>query len=115
VEHWEVALSRHPDHPPLRPFAGWSTTQTLPWYQEHHGVKHDREIDFDKATLENVLSALGAAYVLVWAQFGGFGEITEVDEFRVRASMSWPLEECYVPPRAGVGAPWQPVNHPALK
>jgi hypothetical protein len=113
LEDWEVALSRHPDYPPFQPFAAWSTGP-LHWYQEHHGVKHDREALFPRATLENVLSALGAAYVLVCAQFGRFGEITEIDELRVTTTPTWPLAEYYVPPQGGVAMPWQAVNHPAL-
>jgi hypothetical protein len=105
LKEWEVGLSNHPDLPPFRPFELWDPakpTKSLKWYDEQHGVKHNREELFSAATLDNVLHALGAAFVLVHAQFGQFGRASmhhfEIDEFLVKTKPEWSLSEHYAAP-----------------
>jgi hypothetical protein len=105
LKEWEVGLSNHPDLPPFRPFESWDPaepTKSLPWYQKQHGVKHNREELFADATLENAIYALGAAFVLVHAQFGHFGRASfnhyEIDDFSVTSKPTWRLSEHYVHP-----------------
>jgi hypothetical protein len=123
LDEWEVSLSRYPDIPPFKPFAGWGAAQPR-WYAEHHAVKHDREVQFPMASLDNMVKALGAAYVLVCAQFGvfgnyGFGAAREADHFWLSAQPRWLTSEYYAPPRTGhrdePRESWREVQHRALK
>jgi hypothetical protein len=51
------------------PFANWSRTHTLPWYQAYNNVKHDRTANFQHASLGNVLDAVAGMLVILFAQF----------------------------------------------
>ena len=60
----------------IQPFRSWSPsapTQSIVWYDAYNAVKHDRATNFHKATLENVIDAIGAFYILGRAQFGSSG------------------------------------------
>lgn len=68
---YEVSLSRFPDLPAIRPFAGWATGGTkLPWYDAYNAVKHNREVDFSLATLANAIDAVCGLIVIAYAQDG---------------------------------------------
>jgi hypothetical protein len=124
LSDWEVAVTRYPDFPRFKPFEGWnptSATRSLTWYADQHEVKHDREVAFERATLGNVIKALGAAFVLVHAQFGAFGRRGmnyETDDFWVSAEPPWSLSEYYAPPRKDDAGEFMDgslaVNHPAI-
>ena len=54
----------------LKPFHDWNTgTHVLPWYQSYNLVKHDRNKNFQEASLENVLNAITGLYVILFSQF----------------------------------------------
>jgi hypothetical protein len=60
LAEWEVTLSTNPDYGTVVPFAGWSAgpSASLPWYQAHHEVKHDREKMLDRATFGTTITAV---------------------------------------------------------
>jgi hypothetical protein len=64
----------YPWLPVIRPFERWGTTghptQELPWYESYNAVKHDREKEFEKATLLHAFHAVAACAVLIYAQYG---------------------------------------------
>lgn len=72
----KVRFLAHPLMPDRKPFINWSPsgnpTRDLPWYDAYNATKHDREMNFSKATLDNVMDALGAVYILFLARFGKF-------------------------------------------
>lgn len=85
LPEWELSLPGQPDVPSFRPFAGWdgwppttppgvkpAPTAALDWYAAHHQVKHDRESNFPEATVERMIHAMGAVFVMVTAQFAGW-------------------------------------------
>lgn len=130
LPEWEVALIGHPHVPPMRPFAAWSTTHVLPWYQAYNKTKHDRESDFGRATLQNCIEALAGVFVMVSAQFGTWvnyragltplkmqlwspEERAVIDTFRLTAEPQWPLSECYAPPPlvGRAGNDWRPARY----
>jgi len=110
-----------PDYPwlaPVRPFAGWDrdkATASLAWYAAYNGVKHDREREFARATLENAFAAVTACAVMAVAQFtinGFFGKRGELAAFfRFAQLPRWDVGESYV----GIPTPQQSVSHPALR
>ncbi len=51
------------------PFSEWASASTLSWYQDYNSVKHNRHDEFPKASLKNVLFAVGAVFSIVFAQF----------------------------------------------
>ncbi len=103
-----------------KPFAGWKSpknpTKDLPWFHAYNAVKHDRERNFNQATLENVFDAVSANAVMLVAQFGlGFAFrmaplIATPIEFEEFAQ--WQPEEVYVHPEHGQsGFVWTATNY----
>ncbi|WP_185753096.1 hypothetical protein [Pseudomonas fluorescens] len=75
LDEWSVKLKNYPSYPVIYPFKGWSaeegeTTKSLGWYDSYNAVKHDREGEFEKATLHTLISALGAVHIMLVAQWG---------------------------------------------
>ena len=73
LTEYEVQLKPYLTVPSLRPFKTWSPsapTQSLPWYDAYNKTKHDRTQHFDKATLENCISAVAANVVMFSVRFG---------------------------------------------
>jgi hypothetical protein len=119
---WEytIAFPQYPWLKAVRPFAGWqepkNPTKDLPWFDAYNAVKHDRERNFNQATLHHVFDAVSANAVMLVAQFGlGFAfrmapviaTPTDVDEYA-----QWQPEEVYVHPEHGdQGWVWKPVNY----
>lgn len=57
-----------------KPFYDWHTTpqgqSPLAWYKAYNEVKHDREMNFGKASLENVILSISALHVNLLEVFG---------------------------------------------
>lgn len=113
LSEWSVSLIQYPGLGWLRPFRAWSGARYRPltWYAAYNKVKHDRELEFSKANLQNLIDAMAAVFIVVVAQFGQFGRrgwhYEERDDFAVK----WPLflgREHYVPPHVQTGAKWHP-------
>ena len=126
---WEIAFGNYDDFKAIRPFHPWaagSPGTPLAWYQAYNAVKHDREAEFAQGTLEHVLSACAAVYVMVIAQFGQFaprgdGVGTDLrivqmhnaqearfhNVFRPVKEPIWLLEELYAPPAVAGRSNWQ--------
>ncbi len=70
---WEVTLKEYPDLDPIVPFETWDAsapTQSLFWYDAYNAAKHNREAEFPKATLKNLLNAAAALHIMQAAQWG---------------------------------------------
>ncbi len=48
-----------------QPFAEWKAAASLPWFQAHHGAKHNRHAEFSGASLENAVDAVAGVLVLL--------------------------------------------------
>ena len=73
LDEWSVVLSDYPDAGSFSPFDEWdatSPTQSLQWYGAYNAVKHNREVEFEKATLEHLLNAMAALHIMQVAQWG---------------------------------------------
>jgi hypothetical protein len=87
LDEYEVMLSPYPRLKPVMPFSRWSAaqpTKSLPFYDAYNGVKHDRESESQRATLELAVSSVAACAVLAAAQFGWndiFGRHRALEEF----------------------------------
>jgi hypothetical protein len=51
------------------PFSAWLTGGSLPWYRAYNTTKHDRHVEFTKATFDHLLDACCGVLVLLSAQF----------------------------------------------
>lgn len=59
----------------IKPFKNWTVqppkgTPRLSWYDAYNKVKHDRELNFQEASLDNLRHALIALYINLVAYFG---------------------------------------------
>lgn len=54
----------------LKPFENWRDENLpLKWYQSYNDVKHNREIEFEKANFENLILSLAGLFSLLFSQF----------------------------------------------
>ncbi|MGC3891253.1 hypothetical protein [Pseudomonas urmiensis] len=85
LTEWEVKLKDYDLK--FEPFKRWNIlqpTKSLPWYDDYNSVKHDREGNFSRSTLGNVLNAAAALHVLQVAQFGpGIYEMWRGNRFSI--------------------------------
>lgn len=68
--------------PSFGPFENWNSanpTKSLAWYNDYNAVKHDREANFNRATLHTALEAVAAVWIMVADQFGFPGIRTFID------------------------------------
>jgi hypothetical protein len=115
LREYRVALRHYEHYPTLEPFRNWDAaapTKTLPWYDAYNRAKHDREANFHRATLDNVVRATAAYYILTASQFNGIhfghGASFRQDVFWFSAEPSLRADD-YVPPE---GTSWSPVDFP---
>jgi hypothetical protein len=119
----EFAVS-FPDYPriePIAPFTNWDKhkpTETLPWYDAYNAAKHDRESEFERATLQFAFEAVAACAVMIVAQFGevfGF-DLRESGRprtfFWMRKGPDWKLADNYVEPYESGNGEWTSVKYP---
>ena len=80
LSSYEVMLPIWNDTPLiLKPFEPWKPARGLPdrvalslsWYQAYNASKHDRQDEFKKANLENLVTAVAGLLVLISSQFQG--------------------------------------------
>lgn len=54
----------------FEPFKNWNSQVELSWYQAYNESKHDRQLKFKEASLENLLNSISGLLVLLSSQFG---------------------------------------------
>jgi hypothetical protein len=106
LSEYRIALAFYPWLEPIEPFRNWTSTSKRPtkdlsWYDAYNAVKHDRENEFSRATLEHTIQAVAACVVMVCAQFGwGFSIANRADlrsYFTMVAAPDWEPSEVYTP------------------
>jgi hypothetical protein len=115
LKAYQVRFHPYPDLAPIVPFATWDAdtpTQSLAWYAAYNAVKHNREHEFERATLLDALAAVAACAVLLVAQFGDRALVLDLSRILGVEAPDWPLEEMYLMPQTDEGWIMQP--HPAL-
>lgn len=115
LDQYSVSFPHFPWLAPMAPFAGWDkseSTKSLPWYDAYNGIKHNRELEFEKASLFNAFMAVSACVIMLAAQFGrspGLGGQSELSAFfRFESTPEWDDDECYI--MMGSGEDWRPVS-----
>jgi hypothetical protein len=76
----------------FQPFANWNTgNHSLHWYQAYNAVKHDRQLDFPKCSLENVLNSVSGLLIILFSQFSiyAFNPYQEIGMYDVNPSTGY--------------------------
>lgn len=103
LAEYEVALPYYPWIAPAKPFVSWhksAPTKTLPWYNAYNSVKHNREDEFQSATLNFAIQSCCACAVMLFAQFGVTASHArhEINTFfKLRRAPTWHPAEVYAP------------------
>lgn len=118
LDEYSVKLQHYPWLPAVTPYAGWDKadpTETLTWYDSYNAVKHDREKDFHRATLQNAIASVAAAWVMVAAQFGYTG-VREFDDlnryFHFEHLPRWRYSDAYTYGYEGFNSEAGPRTYP---
>lgn len=116
LDEYAVAFPSYPWLAPIKPFENWSDTsptQTLRWYDAYNGVKHNRENEFERATLRHAFEAATACAIMVAAQFGVHLDTWRRSElqsfFQFSGLPRWPLADLYIYPYSENSAGWSLV------
>lgn len=117
LDEYAVVFPNYPWLAALKPYERWGRTgkptQDLNWYDAYNAVKHNREAEFERATLGHAFEAVTACVIMMAAQFGlpqGLGQGTELRSFfQLSAVPAWPLSEVYILPYGRETGDWSPV------
>jgi len=98
---YSITFNLYPWLPPLAPFENWgisgSPTKDIPWYDAYNAVKHHREENFARGTLEATLNAVAACAIMVCAQFGNDNPIRSMNGLiGLRKAPTWYFPEFYI-------------------
>jgi hypothetical protein len=123
LNEYSIRFPLFPWLEPVIPFENWrmggNPTSDLEWLVSYNKVKHNREEEFERATLKHAFEALAACYVMLVAQFGasfrGPFHHSQLSFFELASQPRWPLSEVYSHPNAYAlkGTPsndWMPTN-----
>lgn len=116
LDEYAVTFPSYPWLAPIKPFEGWSNanpTKTLKWYDAYNGVKHNREKEFERATLQHAFEAVAACAIMAVAQFGLHLDNRRRSElqsfFQFTSLPIWPLSDVYIYPYGERSAGWSSV------
>ena len=117
LDEYAVSFPSYPWLQAVQPYKGWGSsgnpTQDIKWYDSYNAVKHDREAEFEKATLRHAFEAISACVIMMVAQFGplegAYSSAEPLSYFRVSALPIWSPPDVYMPPFEGS---WTPVKFP---
>jgi hypothetical protein len=114
LDEYAISFAAYPWLPPLKPYEGWGSTDTptqeLKWYDAYNAVKHDRENQFERATLLRAFEAISACVIMMAAQFGMEPLAEPRPFFHFSAVPAWLPSEFYIPPYGQPSADWSPVR-----
>jgi hypothetical protein len=117
LDEYEVKFPSYPWLRGLQPYKGWGSTgkptQELKWYEPYNAVKHNREAEFERATLRNVFEAISACVIMMAAQFGSRDGILPRSEvqsfFHFSALPAWCPSDVYIFPYGDPSQDWSAV------
>lgn len=103
LNEYELMFTSFPWLGAFSPFRDWDKdkpTQSLVWYDHYNKTKHDREANFDLATLESVFQAVAALAVIFRAQYGDASPNSETlgNFLTFTKGPVWRIEDLYIPP-----------------
>jgi hypothetical protein len=110
LNEYAVELEFYPDLGPFKPFHGWDdskSTQSLDWYAAYNGVKHNRGLNFERASLKQLIESLAAIHILLECQYGSDIVTDFKSVFKTTARPEWGLNYLFAPLFADRKMIWQ--------
>jgi hypothetical protein len=107
LDKYSVSFNFYKDINDITPFNNWnslSPTASIPWYESYNKIKHDGDAAFNHASLQNVISAISAIVILMYAQFGKNIPYWKEEIglfFDVKNTCSWTIDDFLLPPFKG--------------
>lgn len=104
LNEYAVSFLQYPEIGIISPFGNWDRTkptESLFWYKDYNAVKHDRENEFNKSTLINLINSILAIVVLCIAQFGEDNLYMKTrigNSYGLNSKPNWSDKELYFPP-----------------
>ena len=80
LNEYVIKLRNYENLNHFNPFLDWTIdrpTQSLAWYNAYNKTKHDRDLNFSEATLENTIQAVLANIIMFSARFSPFNLLNE--------------------------------------
>ncbi len=75
LDNYKINFNNYSIFSNIIPFKGWNSsnpTQSLKWYDSYNKTKHNKNMYFKEATLENVINSIAANIVLYCTKFGPY-------------------------------------------
>lgn len=118
LDEYSVNFPGYPWLTAIRPFRDWGNSgmpsKGLKWYSAYNAVKHNRETEFEKATLLHAFEAVGACFIMLQAQFSSHTQVRNYSEIasflRLGEVPSWAPEDLYVGSHDKLKDTWTPFN-----
>lgn len=103
LSEYEVKFNLYPDLPSFNPFKNWRTqqpTESIGWYANYNAVKHDRDTNFHKGRLIDLIHSISACYIMIVAQFGEKPIINRLvgDYISIIKKPHWTRDDMYIEP-----------------
>lgn len=118
LNDYAVTFPGYPWLEAIQPYKDWGSTgmptKELKWYEAYNAVKHNRETEFERATLRSVFEAVSACYIMMAAQFGSDAGIRNRSAlssfFQLSAVPEWSPSEVYIYPYGEPCSKWSPID-----
>ncbi|RXQ90947.1 hypothetical protein EO244_12645 [Ancylomarina salipaludis] len=81
LDQYKVAFKYYPELTGISPFSGWDSncpTKSLEWYYNYNSIKHDRDNEFSKSRLQDLINSISACFIIIIAQYGELSIIKEI-------------------------------------
>ena len=118
LSDYSIKLQHYPWLDEVAPFQTWEAdapTKSIAWYDDYNAAKHDREAEFDRASLGSAIHAVAAVWVMIAAQFGING-VREFDDlrryFQLERVPLWRYSEVYTHPYGSYETAFNPQHYP---
>ncbi|MHC2090412.1 hypothetical protein [Methylobacterium sp. CM6244] len=116
LNEYEVELSHYPTVAARRPFGSWDAnapTSSLGWYNAYNAVKHNRDLNFNQATLNYAIDAICACAIMLTAQYrlidGWHDQIGGFFDFGTTPEWTFAQHYIYRDSAAGLRG-WRPID-----
>ena len=118
LNNYSVRFPSYPWLEAIQPYKDWGSTgkptKELKSYGAYNAVKHNRETEFERATLLHVFEAISACYIMMAAQYGSDAGIRHRSElssfFQLSAVPDWSPPDVYIHPYGESSGNWSAVN-----
>jgi len=112
---YSVSFPYYPWLKPIRPFNNWKLGRRLGWYSAYNGVKHNREKELSRGTLQQAFQAVAGCFVLLCAEkgwdFALKGKAANRAFLKLIGVPNWHPSELYVIPYQ---TEWHRIEHPLV-